>query len=155
MSGSGGRSDRSSSGDSSSTSDDSSNNISDGGTDEGSSGGSTDGRSSVDSMNATTGAINDNRGYNASGEYLGGDNPGNSSGNSLVDKKKNSASSVDDKNISDNSNKKMTKTGSSYKFWLFIITLVLGTLLFCLSKKNNESTDDSRDVKTIDLAPKN
>ena len=106
-------------------------------------------------MYAATGSVNDNRGYGNSSGGLSSDNSDYASGKNLSSKEGNSVDSIDGRNESGNPNKKMTKTGNSYKFWLFALILILGTLLFCIPRKNNKSVDDIRNAKTIDLTSKN
>jgi len=122
----------------------------------GSSSGSTDGRSSVDSMSATAGAINGYRGYGNSG---GGQKADTSSGyvsdTSPIGKGESSIDSVYGGNETGNTNNELTKKRASYKLLVFILILVLGTLLFWMSRKYNKSAGNNRDVKTIDLTSKN
>ena len=107
-------------------------------------------------MNATAGEINGNRGYgNSGGGQKADTSPGYVSDNSSIGKGESSIDSVDGRNEPGNTNNEPTKKRASYKLLVFILILVLGTLLFWMSRKYNKSADNNRDIKTVDLTSKN
>lgn len=148
-----GTSDSSSGGGSGSGSGGGYNSGSDGGTDDVSSSGSSYGKSGEDAMYAAARPVHDNRVYGDSSGDLTSDNSDYGSDTGSIGKGENSIGSVEGINNSGDSDKKLTKKSSSDMFWLFALILILGTLLFCMSRRKNKSEGDGQNTQKDRITP--